>query len=711
MKRSILYSPGLCFHRWRTVLTLLAIVGLVTGTIGIADMLGISDMSLALAAKPKPQDQLPCDIYAAAHIPCIAAHGTVRALLASYNGKLYQIQRQSDSKTLDIKTLTKGGYANAAPQISFCSGTTCTITKIYDQTAKHNDLPISWGGLWKGSGPNGSDTGADAMALPVTVAGHKVFGVKVTPGIGYRIDHAKGAPVGSQPEGIYMVTSSNDVDNQCCFDYGSGETSHTDTGSATMDALYWGTACWFSMFGPKTPCVGTGPWVEADLENGMYHTAKGSTTDPKNLGVHHTFVSAWLKNNGVSNFTLKYGNAQSGGLTTPWSGPLPDGYSPMKVEGSILLGTGGDNSHGGSGDFFEGAVVAGFPTNKTENAVQANIVSAGYGSHKQPPPLRSQPQQRSKSQPKQRSKSQPKSQRQEQRPCDIYATAHTPCIAAHSTVRALSASYSGKLYQIQRQSDSKTMDIKTLTKGGYANAAGQDAFCAGTSCIITIIYDQTKNHNDLTIEGPGGAGGQDRGADATALPLKVDGHKVYGVNVAPGTGYRNNSTTGVAKDGQPEGAYMVTSSKNVNGGCCFDYGNVEANSHDTGNGHMDAIYFGTLCWFKPCVGTGPWVMGDLENGLFAGGNGSNPNNKGNNSDFVTAMLKNNGQDRYALKGGDAQRGRLTTWYDGPEANLGGYSPMHQEGGIVLGTGGDNSNSSSGEFLRRSHDVRLPNECS
>ena len=288
-------------------------------------------------------------------------------------------------KTLDIKTLTRGGYANAAPQVSFCSGTTCTITKIYDQTAKHNDLPISWGGLWKGPGPNGSDLGADAMALPVTIAGHKVFGIKVTPGVGYRIDHAKSVATGSQPEGIYMVTSSDSVDQYCCFDYGSGETSHTDTGNATMNALYWGTSCWFGTFGhPPTPCAGTGPWVEADLENGMYNTAKGSNTDPKNPGVNYHFVSAWLKNNGISNFTLKYGNAQAGGLTTPWSGPLPDGYSPMKLEGSILLGTGGDNSKLGVGEFFEGAVTSGYPKDKTENAVQRNIVSAGYGSHHSP---------------------------------------------------------------------------------------------------------------------------------------------------------------------------------------------------------------------------------------------------------------------------------------------------------------------------------------
>ena len=71
---------------------------------------------------------------------------------------------------------------------------------------------------------------------------------------------------------------------------------------------------------------------------------------------------------------------------------------------------------------------------------------------------------------------------------------------------------------------------------------------------------------------------------------------------------------------------MVTSGTHVNGGCCFDYGNAETNSHDTGNGHMDAINFGTECWFSPCSGSGPWVQADLENGLFAGGNGSNTNN-------------------------------------------------------------------------------------
>jgi len=154
----------------------------------------------------------------------------------------------------------------------------------------------------------------------------------------------------------------------------------------------------------------------------------------------------------------------------------------------------------------------------------------------------------------------------------------------------------------------------------------------------------------------------------------------------------------VAKNGAPEGMYMVTSGTHVNGGCCFDYGNAETSGNDTGNGHMDAINFSTECWFSPCSGSGPWVQADLENGLFAGANGSDTNNHGNSSTFVTALIKNNGQNTYAIKGGNAQSGSLTTWYSGAEPNRGGYAPMHQEGAIILGTGGDNSNSSVGSFF-------------
>ncbi|MFJ5028532.1 arabinofuranosidase catalytic domain-containing protein [Streptomyces sp. NPDC088560] len=287
-----------------------------------------------------------------------------------------------------------------------------------------------------------------------------------------------------------------------------------------------------------------------------------------------------------------------------------------------------------------------------------------------------------------------------QLPCDIYGGAGTPCVAAHSTVRALFSAYDGPLYRVTRASDGAGADIGLLAPGGYADAAQQDRFCADTTCAVTRIYDQTARHNDLT-PGPAGTSGMgaDRGADAAEIAVTAGGHKVYGVWISPGVGYRSTgAASGVAVDGRPEGAYMVASGTHVGSACCFDYGNAESTPADTGNGHMDAVSLATTCYFAPCTGSGPWVEADLENGMFQGDNGSNTANRGNGSTYVTAVLKNDGQTRYALKGGDAQAGGLTTWWDGSLPTRGGYRPMHQEGGIILGTGGDNSNWNMGTFF-------------
>ncbi len=285
-------------------------------------------------------------------------------------------------------------------------------------------------------------------------------------------------------------------------------------------------------------------------------------------------------------------------------------------------------------------------------------------------------------------------------PCDIYAAAGTPCVAAHSTTRALFASYDGPLYQVTRASDGATSDIGLLSQGGYANAAQQDSFCANTTCSITRIYDQTSRHNDLT-PGPAGTSGMgaDRGADASEISVTAGGHKVYGVWISPGVGYRyTGAASGVAVNGEAEGAYMVASGTHVGSNCCFDYGNAESTPADTGNGHMDAVSIATTCYFSPCSGSGPWVEADMENGMFQGGNGSNTANAGNNSPFVTAVLRNDGQTTYALAGGNSQSGGLSNWWDGSLPTQGGYMPMHQEGGIILGTGGDNSNWNMGTFF-------------
>ena len=283
-------------------------------------------------------------------------------------------------------------------------------------------------------------------------------------------------------------------------------------------------------------------------------------------------------------------------------------------------------------------------------------------------------------------------------PCDLYASGGTPCVAAHSTTRALFGSYGGSLYQVRRWSDGATSNIGVLSAGGYANAATQDSFCSGTYCTIVRIYDQTSRHNDLTIAPGGGANPTaDQGANAAALPVTAGGHKVYGVYISAGNGYRNNATSGIATGSQPEGMYMVTEGTHVNDRCCFDYGNAETNNLDTGNGDMDAIYFGNLCWFTPCA-AGPRVAADLENGLFAGGNGSNTANTGRNSAFVTAVLKNDGTTTYAIKDGNAQSGGLATRYNGALPSQSGYRPMTKQGAIILGIGGDNSNGSVGSFF-------------
>jgi len=292
------------------------------------------------------------------------------------------------------------------------------------------------------------------------------------------------------------------------------------------------------------------------------------------------------------------------------------------------------------------------------------------------------------------------SQAATQLPCDIYAAGGTPCVAAHSTVRALFASYDGPLYQVTRVSDGASTNIGLLSTGGYADAAEQDAFCGGTTCSITKIYDQTSHHNDLT-PGPAGTSGMgaDRGADASEIAVVAGGHKAYGVWISPGVGYRYTGVaSGVAVNGQPEGAYMVASGTHVGSSCCFDYGNAESSADDAGNGHMDAVSLATTCYFAPCTGSGPWVEADMENGMFQGANGSNTANAGNNSPFVTAVLENNGQNTYALAGGNSQSGGLSTWWDGSLPTQGGYEPMHQEGGIILGTGGDNSNWNMGTFF-------------
>jgi hypothetical protein len=326
----------------------------------------------------------PCDIYASGGTPCVAAHSTVRALYGSYGGNLYQVRRSSDNTTRDIGVLTAGGTANSAPQDAFCAGTSCVITVVYDQSGRGNDLWYQGSSVVPGS-PQSRPAIATSESL--TVGGDKAYSLYINPGNSYwRDGHLTGVPTGSAPEGMYMVTSGTHVNGGCCFDYGNSETTRKADAAGAMDAINFSTQCWFG------GCSGRGPWVQADLEWGLF-PGGSQQWNPNQRAFTDKFVTAILKNNGTSRFALKGGNAQAGDLTTLYDGSLPNGYSPMKKQGAIILGSGGDccKPDGGAnlsaGTFYEGAMVAGYPSDATENAVQANIIAAGYGGGSGNPPV------------------------------------------------------------------------------------------------------------------------------------------------------------------------------------------------------------------------------------------------------------------------------------------------------------------------------------
>jgi non-reducing end alpha-L-arabinofuranosidase len=297
-------------------------------------------------------------------------------------------------------------------------------------------------------------------------------------------------------------------------------------------------------------------------------------------------------------------------------------------------------------------------------------------------------------------------------PCDIYAAAGDACVAAHSTTRALYASYTGPLYQLLRQSDGKTLDIGIVEPvgspvpdaGGYADASAQDKFCANTYCWVTTIYDQSPKHNDLTQAPRGGFSGPAMGGFnnlpvADMAPITIMGHKAYGVFIAPGMGLRQNDVKGTAVDDQAEGQYWVINGLHFNSGCCFDYGNAEIDSRDDDNGTMETAYFGNATpWFSGS-GHGPWIMTDQENNLVGcvnkDGSKGCPNLPSITWRFVTAMAKGEPHHWISL-GGDAQKGALLVMFDGPRVDS-TYDPMRKQGAILLGNGGDNSNASQGTF--------------
>jgi hypothetical protein len=305
----------------------------------------------------------------------VAAHSTVRALYGAYAGNLYQVKRTSDNTTKDIPVISAGGTVDASVQDKFCTGTACTISKIYDQSGKGNHLTSAPGG----GAVNTPDKEVNAAKWNIQFGGQSAYAAYFEGGMGYRNNSTSGIATGDQPEGLYMVTSGTHYNDLCCFDYGNAETTNNDDGAGTMEAIYFGNN---TQWGKGS---GSGPWIMADMENALLGGVDFSG-NPSNNSLTSEYVTAMVK--GKSNWwAIRGGNAQSGTLTTMYDGIRPTqkdwtgaGYDPMRKQGAIILGIGGDNSNWSQGTFFEGAMTSGYPSDATDAAVQANIVAAGYGS-------------------------------------------------------------------------------------------------------------------------------------------------------------------------------------------------------------------------------------------------------------------------------------------------------------------------------------------
>jgi hypothetical protein len=339
----------------------------------------------AHAAGPK-RPAGPCDLYNAAGTPCVTAHSTVRALLSSYDGPLYQVKRLSDDRVLDIGIVAPrsvpaadpGGYADAAAQDRFCRDTLCVITIIYDQSGRRNHLfQAPPGPLYPGPAKGAFDASPIADMAPITIAGgHKAYGVYIMPGMGFRNNNARDLPINDEPAGIHVVEDGTHYSNGCCFNYGNASTNGLAVGTGTMESVYFGNS---SGWGSGK---GSGPWIMSDMEAGLFSGYKAGVNegDPT---IAWRFVTGMFGGGGRNFWSLRGGNAQGGPLQTFYAGERPgsrenSAYFPMHKKGAIQLGNGGDNGNGSAGTFYEGVMTAGQPDVAVTDAVQANIVAAGY---------------------------------------------------------------------------------------------------------------------------------------------------------------------------------------------------------------------------------------------------------------------------------------------------------------------------------------------
>jgi hypothetical protein len=335
---------------------------------------------------------LPGDVAQRAGTPMVAAHAMTRALFGSYDGPLFRALRVSDDQEMDIGVAAPGGLVNVADLESFCAGTACKLTTLYDQSGNGNDL-------WRADDPNENQPGtvkpcalldieywetSDSTRMPIAVEKGEMW--KDTAQCVRNRDRTTNMPVGAEPQTEYAIFHAEYLNNNCCFNYGNTGNAVHYTGPGTLTAIN------FSKIEFWSKGTGEGPWPMVDFETGVYagNTAKcGSgvpdtvpctaTGENPNPSVTFDIVTMLFKHDGVAHWQIKTADAQSGALSINVDlDSLPVGYSPLKQEGGLGIGEGGAGDPNGTGGFSEGAVIAGETSDATDDAIQASIASV-YG--------------------------------------------------------------------------------------------------------------------------------------------------------------------------------------------------------------------------------------------------------------------------------------------------------------------------------------------
>ena len=109
----------------------------------------------------------------------------------------------------------------------------------------------------------------------------------------------------------------------CCwrtsFDYGNAENITKDGKANVMDdgsmeAIYFGRA-----YGPNGPGSGKGPWIGADMENGIYEGQSQHASAPSRNKTN--FIVGFVKGDSGNHYNIKTGDPeQAGSLETVYDG-------------------------------------------------------------------------------------------------------------------------------------------------------------------------------------------------------------------------------------------------------------------------------------------------------------------------------------------------------------------------------------------------------